>query len=153
MKNKILASIQSIVVLFMVLFLLTGCGNEDNPVEPHESHNEAEGLLLKAGSDTLVLVQEAEVKQGKLTVKTGEQTPEISVIFLAPDGDEFTPTEEESSLSLEFTDTSIAEAAISQEWSFILQGVKAGQTTVEIQLIHGDHADFKTPLIPVEVSD
>lgn len=38
-----------------------------------------------------------------------------------------------------------------EELSFEVVGLKAGETTIKLQLLHGDHADFTALLIPVTV--
>ena len=126
---------------------------DDNPVTPHEEHNEAEGMVLKVNGANIVVVKEGKVESGKVTVKTGESTAEITSRFLHHDGDEFIPDEEGSSLALEIADATIATAAVvsGKEWEFKVSGLKAGTTTMVVKLMHNDHADFTTPAITVEV--
>ena len=81
-----------------VLFVI-GC-SEDNPVEPTETHNEAEGLILRTDGQDLVIVKEGTVKSGQITVNVDSQTPTIKAVFLDEDDDEFEPHEEGSSLAL-----------------------------------------------------
>ncbi|MBD3287662.1 hypothetical protein GF337_02560 [candidate division KSB1 bacterium] len=138
----------------LVIALMTGC-SEDNPVEADHEHNEAEGVLLKIDDTIIVRVEEGEVKEGKITVKVNEETSSIFASFLDHDGEEFIPDEEGSYLLPEIADESIATAEVvtGQEWHFTVSGVKAGTTTLIVKLMHGDHHDFLTPAIQVEVTE
>lgn len=138
--------------LMLILFFSIGC-DKDNPVDPKDTHNEAEGLTLKLNGSTLVVVKEGKVQQGEISVKSGERTGAILVQFLDPHGDEFTPTEAGSSLGLTTANTEIAETegVSGSAWEFVVKGKKAGATSLVIKLRHGDHADFTTPAIPVQV--
>lgn len=139
----------------LILFLfVAGCDDDKNPVDPHETHNEAEGLVLKMNDTNFVVVEEGQVKEGKIVVQVSQTTAPITVRFLDPDGDEFIPTEEHSSLSLTVVDGALATTQIDADdpWSFTVTGVKTGTTALEIQLMHGDHADFTAPSITLEVT-
>jgi len=146
-------SILKHLLLMSLLLFWVGC-EEDNPVDPHETHNEAEGLVLKMNGANFVVVKEGKVQQGKIEVKVSQTTALISVRFLDADGDEFIPTEEHSSLSLKLQDATLATASVhgSDPWTFTVSGIKAGTTALEIKLMHGDHADFTAPAISVEVT-
>lgn len=141
------------LALIVLLALITGC-DKDNPVDPKDIHNEAEGLTLKLNGSTLVVVKEGKVQQGAISVTANEQTGAIQVFFLDPDGDEFTPTEEGSYLGLTIANTEVAEVegVSGKPWEFIVTGKKAGETSLIIKLMHGDHPDFTAPAIPVKVT-
>jgi len=141
------------IVMIVLFTLFTGC-NKDNPVDPKDTHNEAEGVTLKVDGSNLVVVREGKVQQGEISVKAEAQTNTIQVTFLDPDGDEFTPMEEGSYLGLTVANSEIAETddVSDKPWEFVVKGKKAGETNLTIKLMHGDHADFTTPPIPVKVS-
>jgi hypothetical protein len=142
------------LIAILSLLVMIQCSEDKNPVTPHETHNEAEGLLLKIGDAVIVTVREGEVKNGRIEVKAGESSGTIDAVFLDEDGDEFLPTEEGSSLAVEIENTGIAEFGIvaGEEWQFTIQGKAAGNTTCVIKLLHGDHADFITPPIAIDVT-
>jgi len=53
------------------------------------------------------------------------------------------------------TDGSIAEVEQHSEdgkWNFHIKGKKLGTTAIEIKIMHGDHADFVSKPIPIEVT-
>jgi hypothetical protein len=141
-----------LVLTGMVLLLAAGC-EKDNPVEPHDTHNEAEGLVLKMNGANIVTVKEGVVKSGEITVKVDSTSANIGVFFLDLDGDEFIPSEEGSSLSLQIGDGATAGARLvsGQEWQFSVQGKKVGVTQLMIKLLHGDHSDFTAPAVTVRV--
>jgi hypothetical protein len=148
----IMKNLSKLLLIGLTMLLAAGC-EKDNPVEPHDSHNEAEGLVLKINGAIVLTVKEGKVEGGEITVKAGLRTDAISVWFLDLDGDEFIPDEEGSSLSLEIGDgaTAVAQLVSGQEWQFIVQGKKAGVTQLKIKLLHGDHSDFTAPAITVRV--
>ncbi len=143
-----------LLVLAVSFFIVAGC-DKDNPVEPHEEHNEAEGMVLKIGGENIVVVEEGKVQSGEITVKAGNVTAEISARFLDHDGHEFIPEEEGSSLAFVIDDGSIAEASVvsGKQWEFTVNGKTAGSTTIVVKLMHHDHSDFTTPPIPLKVNN
>ncbi len=153
MLRKIIVSGIFIALFCNSIIFLNSCDKDKNPVTPHDSHNEAEGLVIKMNGTPLVIVKEGKVQQGKIAVKINEQTSTLLVKFYDADGDEFTPTEAASSLNLEISDGSVAEKVLftGKPWEFAIKGKKVGQTTLLIKLMHGDHADFTAPAIIVEV--
>lgn len=144
-----------LVPVLLLFFVMTGCNKDKNPVDAHEDHNEAEGMVLKINGANVVVVKEGKVQSGTINAKAGESTAEISARFLDHDGDEFIPDEVGSSLAFQFADASIADAAMvsGNEWEFKVNGKKAGSTTMVVKLMHHDHADFITPAIPVIVTN
>ncbi len=142
-------------IFVLTLFMTMGCDKEDNPVTPHEEHNEAEGMVLKINNANIVVVKEGKVESGKISVKAGENTAEITTRFLHHDGSEFTPDEAGSSLALEIANATVASAAVvsGKEWNFKVSGIKAGTTILIVKLMHNDHADFTTPGISVEITN
>lgn len=146
--------IKYLPLIFSILLTIAGC-DKNNPVDHHEEHNEAEGMVLKVGGVNIVVVREGTVESGTITVKAGESTPEISARFLDHDGHEFIPDEEGSSLAFELADDTIADATVvpGKEWEFTVNGKTVGETTIVIKLMHHDHSDFTTPPIPLEVTN
>ncbi len=138
------------VIVFLLMSGLVACSN---PAEDEdEDHAEVEGLVLVLGGEEVVRVQEAEVT-GSLTVEAGETTSDITVEFLDHDGDEVhaEDLDSEFSLGVEVRGSEIVTVANTGRWTFTLHGDEAGDTTIRVQLLHDDHADFTTPDISVTV--
>ena len=145
-----------LVATFTTLALLTGC---DNPAsdDDHDEHEHAEGAVLKMNGAEIVRIEDGQVQSGQIEVNEGEETPLISIYFLAEDGDEFQPDEPDYSLRCDQIDGSVAEVEQHDQdgkWSFHLHGVSAGNTTVRFQLWHDgeNHSDYNTPEIDVVVN-
>ncbi len=145
------------VVLFALSLIVWGC--EKNPVDDDHDHNdahaEAVGLVITQ-SGTEIVRYESGVVTGQITVKAGEETPLLSVKFIDEhDGDLFTPEEDHYSFDWMIADESIAELEQYDEngkWRFHIHGKTAGNTTIEIKIMHDDHADFVSLPIPIEVT-
>lgn len=150
-------------VFITSIFLFNGCSDETTPVTPPEEHFEPEGWMIRDETLKPVLV----VFQGEIQ-KTWNGTA-VDTVFKAPFNalsDHYSvkflnanreivnqPSGSAYSLGVVITDTSVAGYVkdTPTDWAFHLTGKKYGTTTVELQLIHGNHADVKTPKIPVIV--
>ena len=147
-------SIFAIVSIVSILFV-AGC-SDDNPVNNNEesAHAEAAGLVITMDGTEIVRYEEGAVT-GNIPVHAGESTSVLSVQFISEeDGDLFTPGTDHHSLVCEVDDESIAtyEKQEGSNWSFFIHGVTAGSTTIEIKIFHGDHADFVSLPISIEVT-
>ena len=145
----------STVVFFSLLCSLTLLSCDDNPVEDDDhDHAPAEGLVLEMNGTALVTVHEGQVT-GTITVAAGEKTDHITVEFTDHDGQHIHTDELGSEFSLGWTiaDEAVAEFEHEGRWGLHIHGLTAGNTTLEIRLNHGEHADFRTPAIPIQVTD
>jgi hypothetical protein len=143
------------IFIAIVLGFTISCSERD-PLEPHEEHFEASGLvLIKSGERFFKVFQGEIVSEMKvLEVPLGELTDHYSIKFLDDNGDEFDPpTDEDFSLDWEIDDENIAEVHQDEpgEWEFHLKGLIEGTTTFEIRVLHDDHFGFRTPKLPIEV--
>ena len=144
--------------LLLALLLFAGCGDDDNPADPHawDDHAEAFGLVILSSGEDLVR-QEKGVVEGEIEVGNGLDTPLLTVRFLAEDGDRFVPDADDGyGLDWEIGDESIAEVEHHEEdgpWAFHIAGLEEGQTTLVIKLNHNDHADFVSKDIEIHVEE
>lgn len=146
-------------MLFTLLFAgLLWAGCSDNPVDPADEHLEARGVALRMNGTDTVVVDSNRIKQGMIVVKEGTQTSHISIEFIREsDGARVVPPADDDHMKLGWTiaDTTIAGVFREEEdgeWAMHIEGRKAGQTTIIIKLLHGDHADFQSIPIPIEVT-
>ncbi len=149
-------SLKTLFVLPLLIIAFSGC-EKDNPVEGDHDHEHAEaaGMVIAQNNVEIVRYEAGEVS-GQMTIKTGETTSILSVQFIDEhDGDLFTPEEDHYVLAWTFADDNIA-AIIQDEstdkWEFKVQGIIAGETTVEMKIMHDDHADFVSLPVPVIVT-
>ena len=144
--------------IILTLLLIAGCGDDDNPVDPHseEEHAEAFGLVILSSGEELVRYEDGEV-DGDIEVGHGLETPLLSVRFIAEDGDLFAPDADDGyALGWEISDESIAEVEHHEEdgpWAFHIAGLEEGQTTLVVKLNHNDHADFVSKDIEIHVEE
>ncbi len=141
-------------ILALVLFS-AGCDDEDNPVENHEHHFDAEGIFFESSGIVL-----AEIFQGSTTdtlyAEAGELSSHIEVMFYDKDKNELEPpTDEDKSFSWEIADTNIVtlwqHEGEEGSFEFHLNGKTAGTTTAEFFILHGSHSDFRSGEITIKV--
>ena len=154
---------------------------DDDHDHDHEAdapmHADVDGFVLEV-DEVEVYRQFQGTHEGSLTVGVGEEI-EVHAVFLEADGheahlDEVEAVddhghEEEFGLGLSDYDSAIiaihlehdehdhdeeehGEEEHGEELAFGLEGLKAGTTSIKLQLLHGDHPDFTGALlIPVKV--
>ena len=148
----------SALSIFALALFVASCGDDDNPVDPddHDDHAEAFGLIIRDSGTEIVRVESGQVT-GEIEVGHGKETALLTVRFIAEDGDLFTPDEEDGyALAWEIADESIAEVEHHAEdgaWAFHIVGLEEGETTIQIKINHGDHADFVSLKIEIHVSE
>ena len=136
-------------------FVATGC-DSDNPVDgtKDQHHADAFGLVVYSSGAEVIRLEKG-VVTGEIEVGHGKETPLLTARFLDESGQTFTP-HDELSLGFQMGDESIAKIDRHPDdghWNFHVVGVAEGETTLVIQLLHGDHADFVSTGIPVHVDE
>jgi hypothetical protein len=149
---KLYSISKKILFALLVAGTVTACSNSVS--DDHDDHSEPEGFRLKMNGQTIVeQLPEGQVT-GEIEIAPGEETDLISIVFIAHDGDEFTPEEDEYSLGFEFETDGIAEFEQHDEdgkWSFHIHGESEGVTDLRLMLMHNSHSDFSTQDIHVHV--
>lgn len=120
-----------------------------------EEHFEADGWNLYWPDWTLAY----SVFQGKIdstletmSVNANCLSEHINIKFLDENKEQISgPTDEEHSLGWVVADTSILDIEWEGGWGFHLHGLQEGETTLQLQVKHHDHADVKTPEIKIIV--
>ncbi len=151
MKNIL----RTLVIAFLA-FTVISC-SEDDPVSEQHDHAEADGLVIKSGSDIIMRIDEGEFDSDyndQICLKEGESMTDLEVFFLDHDGDEFQSNDKDKSLGWIIDDETILQLTpkTDNKWMFDLEALKEGTTNLEIRILHNDHPDFKTPKIPVEIT-
>lgn len=150
------------------LFVISGCSDDDNPAgsDPTDTdHLRAVGVMLIEGTDTLVTADGTAVS-GEIHIHHEESVGPCMVWFLDPDSGWYHPTEEATSsldhdheLAIELTDPSIASVELGEEihgadpWSVSFTGLLEGETSFRVKIIHVDHPDYTSPLLPLHVAE
>ena len=148
-------------VAVLTLFVI-GCGSDD-PMSEHEEHFEPEGLVLIDSGNRFFRYFEGAIdasggRAGHLEVPNGGLTAKWSIMFLDHDGDEIDPPDEpDDKFTATIADPTVVEVhqepADVGKFEFQLRGLKAGETTIVLEVTHDDHIDFRTVPIPVRVVD
>lgn len=140
----------SYLIPVFLLLTLAACDS----VSDHDEHPEAEGLRLVLNGVNVYQVQgptvSCDVEPCGIEIPVGEETALITAQFLDLNGDVIPAGEMEDALRLVHTirDPSIATFEQHDEdgrFRFHLHGEEVGQTTLQLELFHDDHADFRTP--------
>ncbi|MBN1466315.1 hypothetical protein JXA02_11165 [candidate division KSB1 bacterium] len=145
------------VVLSFILLFLISCGKDDNPVttEDHDEHAEAVGCVIKQSDLELVRAAQGQLT-GSFSVNENTESAMLSFFLVAQDGDLFQPEEDHFVLSWTSADPQIADIIHYEQdgaWNFRIKGLDAGSTMLQFKVLHGDHADFVSLDIPVNVSE
>lgn len=156
-------TLSRILVIALIAGAFAAC--DSNPIEDDNDHEHTLAdiyrLELIMNGEEVVVIEGADLADGydnEISIDEGEETPLISLEAFDEDGDEIHLDELGDEYSLSYDedklDEDIAEFEQHEEdgrWSFHLRGNQPGTTPLELQLMHGDHSDFTTPEIPVEV--
>lgn len=144
----------TILTALSVLSVLSACSDSTGP---GDDHKDPAGLRATLSGTALVTVNAARQVTGSFTVAAGQSTGAISVAFLDEDGDPISPASDEY-LRVEIDGTAIASATQNPggAFTFTLNGLVAGTTTMRLSLMHGTfpggHSDYTSPNITVVVT-
>lgn len=145
------------ILFFFIALLFISC-SESNPTIPQEDHFEATGVILKSNNAILLKACKNEFApeyDDMLNLALDEELV-LDVSFTGDDCQELDPPDDiDKSLSFVITDGEKISAEISEQnrWQLKLKGLSIGTTTIEIQIVHAGHPDFKSPLISVTVTE
>ena len=150
-KNSIL----KVLLLAMAMFM-ANCGKDNNPVGPEEpDHAEAVGCVIKQGDAELVRAEQGSVT-GAFSVEERVESPLLNFYLVAEDGVLFRPEEEGYVFAWESKRPDLADV-IQREtdglWGFHVKGFEAGQTSLVFKVLHGDHDDFVSLDIPIQITE
>jgi hypothetical protein len=148
-------------LLALALISISGCKDETNPIDPGD-HFEPEGWLFEGVTEIPVLVVwKGEIEnfwnnspvENRFNVGVNDSIF-LRVRFLDSSGNIMAdPDDPGYTLGWINNNNLIAELQHHEtdRWSFIITGISAGSTSVEMRLLHGGHTDAITPLIPIDV--
>jgi hypothetical protein len=157
MEDPDMSSHRHLTVL-TVLTALTALAACTDATGPGDDHADPAGLRIVAGGTTIVSVNAARQVTGSITATLGGQTDLMQVEFLDDAGAVTTPNPEAFYLRVQLGNTTLASVQQNPAgaFSFRLQGLAAGTTTVQLSLMHGrhpgGHADYTSPNITLVVA-
>ncbi len=147
---------QTIYVMVVILFsaAIISCSEDDDPVTPQEEHFEAIGTVVYDATGAEVLRILRGVTTDTLSAQVDILSDHFDVKFINEDESVVDPpTDEESTMGIDITDTSLLEIEQDQPgaFEFHLKGKATGITTIEIKILHAGHSDYRSGLIPVKI--
>lgn len=158
MKKKLFA----VFIAILSVGLLSSCSDEDNPVADQMGHFEAVGIrITQSGAVVLdYFGPDYPANSGAIdkTITLSQGTnPHWDAKFYDEGRNIIEPPDDsDKSFSALFSDPSVASIWWHEgeegSFEFHLKGLKEGETTVQFQVLHNDHADFSTLPIPVVVT-
>ena len=147
---------KKILLLALFLGLVSSCKKNENPIAAQE-HFEAEGLfLLNTKKDTVIYYFQGKLRSGDtLSAQLNSVSENLDVYFLDATKKTINPPidEPDHSLGIVVVDTSIVKVELSSGLKYSIKhtGKKLGSTSLELQLLHLGHPDFRTIPIPIKV--
>jgi hypothetical protein len=153
MKSRILV----LAITISALLVLTSC---DNPAssDDHDDHASPFGVALILNGVEIAVQENGEVSYHEgdhIELEVGEETNLITVRWIAEDGDRFAPDAEDGySLNWIVGNENVVEVEQHEEdgaWAFHMVGLSAGESDVQFELFHNDHADFTSSAFEVHV--
>jgi len=144
-----------LTVAIALIFTAISCSDDHD----HDDHGEVPvGFQLMSG-DQMLVTQDS----GTVTYPAGNTVPisldsenEVTIQFIAEDGDTYTPEAGEYSLDYSLSNDnviSVVHPLNDDEWSFQVNGDTEGEVEVTINLMHEGHSDFESQPISVTVVD
>ncbi|MEX0927852.1 MAG: hypothetical protein WD266_08005 [Balneolales bacterium] len=156
---RLISATKLISFLFLASALALAC---DNPVDNDDhDHAGAEGFVLTSSGEEVVRYEnELFLFNEESGFAVDDQlrifeaaSAEFEIVFLDHDGDHFTPDDD---LMLDWLignqDIVDLQHADENKWSFQLNGISEGETTVTFYIVHGEHNDFTSLPLPVQVA-
>jgi len=151
-----------VAAMVATMTLLTACG-EDDPMSSQEEHFEAEGLVLVDSGIRFFRYFQGQIDSAgdntaHLEAEVGELTSHWSIRFLDGSGNEIAaPNDPDTRFTWVIADPTVVEVfqdpGDEGDFEFHLRGLKAGETTIILEVTHVDHADFRSIPIPVHVEE
>ncbi|TVQ65031.1 MAG: hypothetical protein EA360_10925 [Balneolaceae bacterium] len=126
--------------------VLTGCGSD------HDHGPTPVGIVLSAGGTDLAIQEGTTITYptgaaDAIEIQTEETVSPVTVTFLMEDGERFTPDVNDGySLRFSASNSSVISVVhpLTNQWTFSLEGVQAGESAVNFQLWHVGHSDFES---------
>ncbi len=137
-----------LLMLTMIFLLALACA--PRPQEPEEPPvlPTVSGFVLRDGDTDLVTVSGTLVS-GELNLLVDGETPQISVVFIDDQGQEFTPVG--FSFGASTANSDIAGVIGKSGWTFRLEGRDDGETTFTLNVSYDGSVEYSAPDIPVIV--
>ena len=157
-RVKSLLLISTIIIFASILL---GCNEEDDPIGPQEEHFEPVGMVIYDSGIKILDYYAPDYGVGVTeisdTIKIGlGLSPHYSLKFYDESKTLIDPpSDSDKTFGAEFTPAGIAalqwDAGEEGNFEFHINGLAAGITKAEFQILHAGHADFRTLLVPIQV--
>lgn len=129
--------------------MFAACNNPTSSDDDHDDHSDPFGVALIMNGVEIAAQENGVItyiEGDHMELEIGEETNLITIRWIAEDGDRFMPdTDDGYSLRWIVENEDVLEVEQHEEdgaWSFHLAGLSAGESEVNFELYHNDHADF-----------
>lgn len=135
------------IMIILVTLVFSGCKKSH-----HHDHLDIAGFRILMNNE-IVAQQTGTVVTGQISLDRGQTSGAMTVEFRDPEGNVLNITDNDFSLRVVSSTTSVAstQQVSGSKWSFQVVGVSPGQSNLTISLMHGNHADFESRPITVNV--
>lgn len=163
-RNMLLTTVTLTLIAGLISFGISCDDDDDTIVEPNPDEFYTIGIQIREAATPLVTYDETDynrfdslARKDTIFASLGSN-PRWSTMFLDDDGSLFeAPEEEELTLDIDISDTSIAEI----EWpggdegvfEFILEGKKRGETRITFTVMDDGTVDFQTLPMPLVIGE
>ena len=145
-----------VILLSLITFTFMACSDDDDPVQPQEEHFEAIGAVIYDGTGAEIARILRGVTCDTLYAQVGVLSDHYDVKFINDEEEVVNPPSgEEHTMGIVVTNTDLLETEQDEPgaFEFHLQGKAVGVTTVELQILHDGHSDYRSGLIPVRITN
>lgn len=138
----------AMAIVYLSVFVITGCKGEDSIVNPPEEHFEAEGVVLESSGIEIASIFRG-VTTDTIKVPVGEYPDHIEVKFYNSTKNIIEPpADPDKKLAYNIADTTVVTLWQHSDeiggFEIHLRGKKPGTTTMELFVKHGEHSDFRS---------
>lgn len=135
------------IMIILVTLVFSGCKKSD-----HDDHLDIGGFRILMNNE-VVAQQTGTVVTGQISLDRGQTSGVMTVEFRDPEGNVLNITDNDLYLQVTSSTTSVAstQQVTGSKWSFQVVGLSPGQSSLTISLMHGNHADFESRPITVNV--
>lgn len=154
LKNNLSHPVNYLFIIVLAI-LISACDSSTSVNDNDDEHEDAFGIALIMNGVEIASQENGEITYADgshIEMSVGEESPRVSVRFIAEDGDRFVPDDDDFSLNWNIDNDSVLEIEQHEEdgrWAFHFVGVGMGDTDVKFELLHNNHADFES--LPFEI--
>ena len=149
------------ITVVSTIILFSGCSEDSDPIAPQEEHFEPVGMVIYDSGITVLDYYAPDYTTGiteiQDTIKINVGLSPHYILKFYDDTKTLIdpPSDPDITFGAVFSNSSIAalqwDAGEEGSFAFHINGLAAGLTKAEFQILHAGHADFRTLLVSIQV--